>query len=144
MLKEELIQNIVENLVKCQRPGLNPVWKSLGLSQAQTSMLYLLFYHQEASVKEVAEYLGITKSAVTQLLDPLADKGFVNRQKDLNDRRIVRLSLTLKGSEMLKRLGKYKFAGLRSALQALDKNELETLHKIYIKMAEAVNTERTA
>jgi DNA-binding MarR family transcriptional regulator len=136
MPKEELIQSIIENLAKCQRPGLNAAWKSLDLSQAQASVLYLLFYHEQASMKEVAEFLGISKSAVTQLLEPLVDKGFVKRQNDQNDRRIVRLNLTPKGSEVLKRLGKYKFAGLRSALENLSDQELEVLRKLHQKMAD--------
>lgn len=135
MSREELIQSVIENLAKCQRPGLNASWKEFGLSHAQVGMLYLLYYHSGASVKETADYLGITKSAVTQLLDPLADKDLVKRADDPRDRRIVRLSLSAKGSGMLKQLAKSKFAGLRTALENLDDKELDQLQKLYKKMA---------
>lgn len=135
MSREELIQSIIENLARCQRPGLNIKWKELGLSHAQVSMLYLLAYHKGASVKEAADYLNITKSAVTQLLDPLVTKGLVNRQNDSKDRRIVRLNLTSDGKTTLKKLARHKFAGLRSALESLNDTDLEQLQKLHQKMA---------
>src|SRR5665213_814565 len=108
MDREKQIQAVVENLAKCQRPALGAGWKKLGLSHAQMGMLYLLFYHQEASVKQAADFLGITKSAVSQLADPLVAKEYVSRRNDPKDRRIVRLSLTADGSQVLRKLAKYK------------------------------------
>ena len=135
MSREELIQSIIENLARCQRPGLNTSWKELGLSHAQVGMLYLLAYHNGSSVKETADYLNITKSAVTQLLDPLAKKRLVSRQNDPKDRRIVRLSLTSEGKATLKKLARHKFAGLRSALENMDDADLRELHELHQKMA---------
>jgi DNA-binding MarR family transcriptional regulator len=138
MDRESQIQSIVEVLAKCQRPALSAGWKDLGLSHAQMGMLYLLFYHQAASVKQAAEFLGITKSAVTQLADPLVAKGLIRRQNDVKDRRIVRLSLTAEGLQVLKKLAKHKFAGLRSAIDSLDDKDLRQLHLLYQKMAQNI------
>lgn len=134
MDKEELIQAIIENMAKCQRPAIKSGWKELGLSHAQTGMLYLLYYHDQSSVNEAADFLGISKSAATQLLGPLADKGLVVRQNDKNDRRIVRLGLTAKGRQALKKLAKHKYAGLRSAMEELSGEELRQLSALYQRM----------
>ncbi len=134
MDKEQLIQSIIENMAKCQRPAIKHGWKELGLSHAQMGMLYLLHYHPQTSVKEAADFLGISKSAATQLLDPLADKNLVQRQDDPKDRRIVRLSLTAKGSQELKKMAKHKYAGLRTAMGNLSSQELEQLNRLYKKM----------
>ena len=137
MSKEDLIQNVIESMAQVQRPSMNNSWKELGLSHAQVSMLHLLYHHSGASVKQVAEYLGISKSAVSQLLEPLADKGYVSRRQDPHDRRVARLQLSAKGMSLLKKLAKYKFAGLRSALEALTEQELNSLRDIYKKMSES-------
>jgi DNA-binding MarR family transcriptional regulator len=142
MDRESQIQSIVEVLAKCQRPALSAGWKQLGLSHAQVGMIYLLSYHPGTSVKETADYLGITKSAVTQLADPLVAKELVSRQNDPGDRRIVRLSLSGKGAAILKKLAKYKLAGLRSAMDNLDDKDLRQLYQLYQKMAQAA--EKTA
>jgi DNA-binding MarR family transcriptional regulator len=139
MNREEQIQAVVESLAKCQRPILNAGWKKLGLSHAQMGMLYLLFYHHEASVKQAADFLGISKSAVSQLTDPLVAKGFVSRRNDPADRRIVRMGLTADGSQVLKKLAKYKFAGIRSAIDSLGDKDVEQLYRLHQKMSENIS-----
>jgi DNA-binding MarR family transcriptional regulator len=135
MKREEQIQSIIENLARCQRPALGAAWKYLGLSHAQVGMLHLLYHHNLASVKETADYLGVTKSAVTQLADPLVEKGLVARRSDADDRRIVRMSLTQPGAQELKKLAKFKFDGLRAAIESLDDKEIESLRRLVRKAA---------
>jgi DNA-binding MarR family transcriptional regulator len=134
MNKAELIQEIIENLAKCQRPAFNSGWKATGLSHAQLGMLYMIFYHREVSPKDIADYLGVSKSAVTQLMEPLVDKELVSRRNDIHDRRVVRLSLSAKGQKFLHQLNKYKYAGIRSALDSLDTKDLEQLNTLHQKM----------
>jgi DNA-binding MarR family transcriptional regulator len=134
MNREDLIQEIVESLARCQRTPGPSAWKSVGLSHAQIGMLFMLFHHQQGSVKQISEYLGITKSAVTQLLDPLVDKQLVTRENDPKDRRVVRLSLTPKGFSLLKKLNRLKFAGIRSALDNLNSAELSQMAALHQKM----------
>jgi DNA-binding MarR family transcriptional regulator len=134
MDREQIIQSIIEGLAKSQRPVLNAIRKASGLSHAQLGMLHLLYHHKQASVKETADYLGITKSAVTQLADPLVAKDFVARRNDPKDRRIVRMSLTAKGAQQLKKLARHKFDGIRAAIDKLDDKELEQLYKLHLKM----------
>ena len=142
MKREDLIQDVVESLSKCQRLAAPSAWKTLGLSHAQIGMLFMLFHHSEATVKQISEYLGVTKSAVTQLLDPLVDKKLVNRTHDPKDRRFVRLGLTPSGLLLLKKLHGLKFAGIRSALDSLSGKELAQLADLHRKMA--LNTTRQA
>lgn len=144
MKREDLIQQIVESLARCQRPAGPTAWKTLGLSHAQMGMLFMLRYHRQPSSKQIAEFLGVSKSAVSQLLDPLVDKGLVKRQNDPKDRRIIRLSLTPKGLQTLKKLHRLKFAGVRSALYSLGAKELNQLADLHSKVAIAAAKQRLA
>ena len=135
MDKDEVVQGIVENLARCQKPAMKAVWKDMGLSHAQMSMLYLLHYHKRSNVKQISEYLGITKSAVTQLMEPLADKKLIDRRTDPADRRIVHLSLSVKGKTTLKKMARHKFAGLRARLKTLSDDELRRLSEICRKLS---------
>jgi len=136
MSKEDQIQSIVESLSKLQRPALSSRWKEIGLSHAQIGMLYLLSYHKQTNVKQTSDFLGISKSAVTQLAGPLESKGLISRGSDQKDRRIVWLSLTNEGSKILKTIAKHKFEGIRSALENLTEEELRQLQKLHKKMAQ--------
>jgi DNA-binding MarR family transcriptional regulator len=114
--------------------AVNPAdWRKIGLSHSQIGMLFMIHHHREANVKKISEHLGVTKSAITQLLDPLVTNGFIERQNDVSDRRIVRFSLTGKGKKVLKEINKLKFSGLRSALDNLSDKELEQLAKLHQK-----------
>jgi DNA-binding MarR family transcriptional regulator len=141
MDREDLIQGIIENLARCQKVPANlSAWQKIGLSHAQVGMLFMILHHSDANVKQISEYLGITKSAVTQLMEPLVNKGYVSRQNDARDRRIVRLNLTASGKKTLKEIGKAKFAGMRSALANLSDKDLEQLAKLHQKASGNIAT----
>jgi DNA-binding MarR family transcriptional regulator len=135
MSREDQIQSIVLSLAKLQRPALNRGLEEFGLSHAQAGMLLLLAHQDQRSVKETADFLGISKSAVTQLADPLETKQFITRNTDPRDRRIVRLSLTDKGRQVLRKLAKRKFDGIRAAITNLSDREVGQLYDLIIKMA---------
>lgn len=138
MGKEETVQEIIEGFSRLQRPSGHAAWRVLGLSRAQISMLHMIYCHENISPKQVASHLGITQSAVAQLLDPLIKKDFVARQTDPKDRRAVKLAVTAKGKSLLKKFRRQRTEGLRSALNRLDQSELAKLVAIYRKMTPGI------
>ena len=135
MGKEDKIQEIVEICLRLQRPADGSAWHRLGLSHAQIGMLYTLFFHKNASVKQIALNLDISTSAVTQLVEPLLRKGLVSRRADTKDRRIAHLELTAKGTATLKKFKKIKAAGFRTALEKLNTKEINSFYELAQKMA---------
>ena len=55
------------------------------------------------SNSDIQEELQVTKSAVSQMLDSLVEKGYVERKLDSNDRRRMCVTITPSGKEILKR-----------------------------------------
>lgn len=135
MSKEDLIQEVIENIARCQRPSNLAGRQKLGLSYSQVSMLYMLHYHKQLQVKQVADYLSVTKSAASQMLDSLSTKGLVDRRADIKDRRIVRFSLSGGGIKTLKNLNKLRFSSMRTRLEGLSQEELMTLATVVRKMS---------
>jgi DNA-binding MarR family transcriptional regulator len=68
------------------------------LSHAQFELLIELDERGELSVGELALAARITPASVTQMLDSLADSGYVARTRSDTDRRVVRAALTELGS----------------------------------------------
>jgi DNA-binding MarR family transcriptional regulator len=144
MKKDLLIQQIIEELARCQKAGAtSSVWRKIGISHAQVGMLFITLHHKNANVKQISEHLGVTKSAVTQLLDPLVNNGFIKRQNDARDRRIVRMSLTKKGEQTLKEVNTNKFANLRNALKTLSEEEIAQLARLHKKAIDNLNQQIT-
>ncbi len=49
----------------------------------------------------VTDYLGATKGTVSQTLQVLEKKGYITKERDQKDRRVLHLDLTLKGKRFL-------------------------------------------
>ena len=53
-----------------------------------------LFEYGPLTMGELAEGLSVTTPSATGLINPLADMGFVVRERDEEDRRVVRVRLS--------------------------------------------------
>lgn len=62
--------------------------------------------------QDLSSYLGVSKQAVSQLVDTLVNRGYVARGPDLEDRRRIALALTERGKEAL--------AAVQRAVEAID------------------------
>src|ERR1019366_9682838 len=98
--RQQYIQDFFETAHKVFRDLKNEAdfpFKKHELSSSQLRLLFLVGHRLDGStVKEVADYLGVTSGAVTQLIDELVKKGFVDRSEDLIDRRVIRVKLSKK------------------------------------------------
>jgi MarR family transcriptional regulator, 2-MHQ and catechol-resistance regulon repressor len=68
-----------------------------GITVSQCYLLDGLSAHGPLSMQELARHLCLKISTVTRLVDGLVKKSLVRRQKDAEDRRIVRVELTETG-----------------------------------------------
>ena len=93
------------------------------------SQLSMLVANSEKGIKvsDLSNHMQITPAAATHIIDILVEKDFVERKSDLNDRRIVLISLTESGQETLKNIDNKimkKFSGLVDFLGENDSKEL--------------------
>jgi len=78
-----------------------------GVSPAQHQLLLAIRGHGDArgpTIGDVADYLLLRHNSAVELVDRAADSGLVRRRQDRNDHRVVRLELTARGAETLRRL----------------------------------------
>ena len=74
-----------------------------GLSATAMGVLGVLEHRDRLSHREVAAHLGVTPATLTSVVDALEAAGSVSRDRDPDDRRIVRLALTPAGRALLLR-----------------------------------------
>lgn len=83
---------------------------------------------EEATVSSVAASLGITMASVTVAVNKLVDRGMIAKEKNREDRRSVRLSLTKEGLRVY-RIHKYFHRKMvRAVFSGLDDREKETVY----------------
>jgi DNA-binding MarR family transcriptional regulator len=102
------------------------LWKQaleLDLNYSQAQMLFHVARHPGALVSDAARSFGITLPAVTQLVDRLEAKGFLERAEDRRDRRQVHLYLTRDGERLARGLEDLQVRGLAEVLNRLSSGD---------------------
>jgi len=97
-LRRELLQTLAEKMAAIMRrvhSGQGFRFSDFTLRPPQVRILfYIARGNEDVAVKDLAETMGVTPGAVTQLVDGLVDMALVRREADTRDRRVVRIKLT--------------------------------------------------
>lgn len=119
--------NLAERLAALIEGELKPTLADAGLLPVHARMLeYLAQANRYSNTPQaVAEYLGATKGTVSQSLRLLERKGLLCRERDVADRRSVRLFLSEKGHALLRRLRRLQQS--RLAVAAVAPKQVEWL-----------------
>ena len=102
-----IIQNSVlkeHDMTKNFQSPINGEKKCLADFSIPPSHARVIFYLVDSNsspISQIADYLGISKSNMTPIIDNLINHGLVNRYPDSNDRRILRVELTDKTWKLL-------------------------------------------
>lgn len=72
-----------------------------GIPLSHVQVLAMLSDGNSMSVSDISRRLGIAKPNITPLVDRLLERGFVQRQRDASDRRVVNVVITPEGAHTL-------------------------------------------
>jgi DNA-binding MarR family transcriptional regulator len=104
------------------------------LRPVEFTLLVLLLANRSATPKQLALTLAMPPPNVTVLVDRLAERGLLQRERSAADGRATILRLTDKGSELAKRVQRVSMtmeSGLLTPLSAAERAMLaELLHKL--------------
>jgi DNA-binding MarR family transcriptional regulator len=104
-------------------------WMGLDITMPQFKVMLFLWHTGRARVGVLAEKLGIHLSNVTGILDRLVEAGFVCREEDAGDRRLVVSRLTPKGEAILAQLYDSRAAHVAERLERIPAEELVVLKR---------------
>ena len=96
----------------------------LGLSMAQLHIMYTLQRNGEMAMSRLADVLNVSLSNATGLIDRIEERGFVERTRVPEDRRIVLIRVTAEGERMLEEIDALSDELLRSVLVRIDRSRL--------------------
>ncbi len=113
----------------------------LGISQ--TKLAVLMYLHREpelcASPSALAKHCGVTRAAMTGLLDGLEQEGYTERDNHPTDRRALMIKLTPKGQQFLDWIAphdQYQLSELIGSLDGAEREKLMELAMQVIKLLE--------
>ncbi|WP_051298675.1 MarR family winged helix-turn-helix transcriptional regulator [Arthrobacter castelli] len=88
----------------------------VGLGPTDEKVLELVRRDGSPSPRDLAEYTGLARNSITDVLDRLSRRGFIARSRDAGDGRIVRVRVTEEGAA---RIGGY-LMGLMTRVSELN------------------------
>ena len=97
------------------------------LSNAQGMCLMVVGSLAPVTMGQIADYMALSSAAATSLVDRLVQSGWVIRQPDERDRRIVLAALTAEGQRIFGDLRGRRVDRMHSALATLSDSERQTL-----------------
>ena len=132
---EAQLEEIVESTMLLKRVMMEKCGTSLdGSTMLQYAVLHFVSDNKAAKMKDIAEHLRISMSSATQLIDRMILLEMVERFFDVNDRRIVLISITKKGTEMILQRKKEIKSNFKEALTNLTQAEIDEYIRIQRKM----------
>lgn len=140
MSRADLVQGIIENFSRLSHSGgrrhrvCTHRFGGVELSPAQIGVMHAISHHRIMTTNKIAESIGVTKSAVSQVTEPLVKEGLITREADHRDRRIAHLSVTHKGHRLMHMAKRHTVEDAREAFGALSEDELRLLLELSQKM----------
>jgi DNA-binding MarR family transcriptional regulator len=99
----------------------------LGISMAQLNIMYTLQRSGVMTMSHLADVLGVSLSNATGLVDRMEERGFIERSRVPEDRRVVLVHVTGAGTRMIQENDALSDELMRKVLARLDPAELPAI-----------------
>jgi DNA-binding MarR family transcriptional regulator len=99
----------------------------LGISMSQLHVMHLLDRHGEMAMSRLADMIGVSVSNATGLIDRVEERGYVERIRVPNDRRVVLVRISDTGRGVLHEVEAGREQIFDRILDELDPNQLTRL-----------------
>lgn len=123
----------ISSMFKTFLKGINKDWNKQGheLSMTHCKTLFSLSKGGPQKVSQLAGSLNFTSAAITGITDHLFAEGYVNKERAECDRRVVNITITKKGEEMINNLKENQHEVIGSYFKILPNEDLDHLRRIF-------------
>ncbi|WP_175618708.1 MarR family winged helix-turn-helix transcriptional regulator [Oceanobacillus kimchii] len=112
------------------------------LSDGHILILTYLYRVKTCTASDITKYLGITSGGGTVLTDTLLRHNLINRLRLEEDRRVVQLSLTTEGKEIVDQIIENRATAFVKLLHDLEETEIDQMLSVFRKLNKKINTHR--
>jgi len=126
---KELAEDLLRNMT---RTAKMPFQKKVeDISHGEKKILgFLAFAKRSATSGELSEALYLTTPRVASALNSLSKKGFIQRSRDANDKRIVIVTITEEGTHFMEEERKEALSMIEQTLEKLGEQDAKEFVRI--------------
>jgi DNA-binding MarR family transcriptional regulator len=136
----ELIAEIGRSFRELRCVGSQRLVK-LGISMTHLHILTMLKHHGAMPMSRLADLLDVSLSNATGLIDRIEDRGYVERLRVPDDRRVVLVQLTPAADHVLEEADVLRTDLMTAVLQRLDREDLTTVQAGFTAFHHALRAE---
>lgn len=129
----EAVKEIERNLRKIDhiiRKEGRLILKDYNITVPQFEALQYLIHHENMTIGELSQKMHLAFSTITDLIDRMEKADLVSRMKDPNDKRIVRLKVLPKGTDVIEKVLSRRIEFLYGKLVSLTDEEKDKLDTV--------------
>jgi DNA-binding MarR family transcriptional regulator len=133
---KELVDRYIALSFSVNKKAESLVKEQIGsdLTHDQHYMLRYINKKGSCTSSELADVFEVKKSAITAIINRLWEKGLIQRTRDENDRRVVYLNLTGKGTELFDKTEERIHKLVESLINRFDETEIKQFLETYEKL----------
>ena len=110
-----------------------------GLTMSQFGILDALYHLGPSSQKKLGQGIFKSRGNITKVVDNLERGGLVKRERDNEDRRYYRVTLTAKGRKTFEKVLPLHVSHIEKEMARLTKSEKEVLSELCVKLGRRGN-----
>ena len=130
------IDFLVAQVGRLHHKRAHALLEELGLYHGQPRLLLALWHEEGPTQSELADRLHVAPATITKMLQRMAEAGFVERQRDSVDQRLVRVYLTDAGRAVQERVQQVWAQMEREVLEGFDEEERRQLRAYLLRILE--------
>jgi len=134
----------VQTFHRAMAEVVHPMFDEVGVTNGQFFLLFFIEKMPRPTVGSIADQLGVRMSTVTHLLNDVEERGLVRRERSSEDRRVVRLVVTSRGSKLLARIEGRLLEHVRSASSGINEEKKTEASRLLNEIASRIRGAESA
>lgn len=137
----DIVKNLIALLPLFQSKVIKPVLLASkdSISPLQVHVIMIINEKKSINMKDLANEMMISKPQLTPIIDKLMKKAYLVRESSQEDRRIINISLTQLGKDILKQRTEHIGKMITQRISTLPTEELEALNAAIITMSTIID-----
>ena len=134
---DQIMPEIMKGFARRQN---NDVFKGK-ITLPQLLILELLSHQGASKMTDLAKFMKVTTAASTGIVQRLVRLAYVQREYDSKDRRIIRIKLSVKGTEVLKKINQQRTQSVTKIFSQISQDDRGEYLRILMQVKDILQKE---
>jgi len=136
----EIMQSL-RRIIRTIQDYYQEVFNKYGITGPQLWALKTIYQEGSLTQGELSQMMYLHPSTITGVIDRLGKKGYVLRDRNQQDRRVVKVMLTPMGKKLVKKAPNPVQGKMIYGLRKLNKKEIQLIHHSMQKLVEIMEAQ---